>query len=96
MTAHMKRVLVSLCFILVLEAVAAEAALILLFGFVSTKEVESARWNGITSKTASKRKLGPKINGGAYKKRKLSALFTYLSSSAVSNFLGFLGQHSHM
>ena len=54
MTAHMERVLVSLGLILVLEAVATEAALILLLSFVSTKEVESARWNDITRRLIKK------------------------------------------
>lgn len=83
MTAHVKRVLVSLGLILVLEAVAAEAALILLLGFVSTKEVESARWNDMTSKNRFQKKI-PKKNGGAYKKRKLSALFLRTSAPLLS------------
>jgi hypothetical protein len=37
MATHVKRVLVSLCLVLVLESVATEAALILLFSFVSTE-----------------------------------------------------------
>lgn len=51
MTAHMKRVLVSLCFILVLEAVAAEAALILLFGFVSTQLLGCLKLLGLLGTT---------------------------------------------
>lgn len=39
MTADVERVLVSLSFVLVLEAVAAETALILLLGFVSTRRM---------------------------------------------------------
>lgn len=92
MAPHVERVLVSLGLVLVLEAVATEAALILLFSFVS------ARWMSQHPPTMTKReKLG------RFKKRQLlpssssrMRLITYLSSSAVSNFLGFLGQHSHM
>lgn len=47
MAPHMERVLVSLGLILVLEAVATEAALILFLGLVSAKRGESAPWNEI-------------------------------------------------
>lgn len=73
MAAKVKRILVALGFVLVLETIPAISTLVLLLLFVCTNY-----------------RVRIHLQGYLGEGRK------YLSSSWVSNFLGFLGQHSQM
>lgn len=96
----MQRVLVSLSFVLVLEPVRTVSAGILLLGFVKSSKLSAFRqcqWSSVRRP----RCIAPSSSADVRRRRRKTQAddagrFTYLSSSSVSNFLGFLGQHSQM
>lgn len=82
----------SLGFILVLEAIVAVLTGILLFHLVG-----SVKESVIIARARHKTRLGS-IDHTTMRDRQPARPVreTHLNSSSVSNFLGFLGQHSHM
>lgn len=79
----MERVLVSLCFVLVLEAVGTVCARILFLTFVSPVRISACKLLCVFVSVVQKGMCE-------------ESTVTYLRSCSVSNFFGFLGQHSHI